>query len=247
MKKIIKNRIFLAVLALVLAVIFAFVVSPLIERASLEETIIYIAPSAIEKGTKIDESMVQEYAFPSKYLPVGVLTDKNQIAGKYAASDFSAGSFFFQESLSETPTVQNDWYRNMSDDELAISVTLKTLANGLSAKLEPGDIVSVIDVRPEGASIPNELKYVKVLAVTNDLAKDYDAQSNEEEGLPATVTFSVCEKQAEILAELELNSNLHIALVSRGDEDRAKVLLEQQKADIEIGVVTQEETSEETE
>lgn len=247
MKKIIKNRIFLAVLALVLAVIFAFVVSPLIERASLEETIIYIAPSAIEKGTKIDESMVQEYAFPSKYLPVGVLTDKNQIAGKYAASDFSAGSFFFQESLSETPTVQNDWYRNMSDDELAISVTLKTLANGLSAKLEPGDIVSVIDVRPEGASIPNELKYVKVLAVTNDLAKDYDAQSNEEEGLPATVTFSVCEKQAEILAELELNSNLHIALVSRGDEDRAKVLLEQQKADIEIGVVTQEETLEETE
>lgn len=247
MKKIIKNRIFLAVLALVLAVIFAFVVSPLIERASLEETIIYIAPSAIEKGTKIDESMVQEYVFPSKYLPVGVLTDKNQIAGKYAASDFSAGSFFFQESLSETPTVQNDWYRNMSDDELAISVTLKTLANGLSAKLEPGDIVSVIDVRPEGASIPNELKYVKVLAVTNDLAKDYDAQSNEEEGLPATVTFSVCEKQAEILAELELNSNLHIALVSRGDEDRAKVLLEQQKADIEIGVVTQEETSEETE
>lgn len=247
MKKIIKNRIFLAVLALVLAVIFAFVVSPLIERASLEETIIYIAPSAIEKGTKIDESMVQEYVFPSKYLPVGVLTDKNQIAGKYAASDFSAGSFFFQESLSETPTVQNDWYRNMSDDELAISVTLKTLANGLSAKLEPEDIVSVIDVRPEGASIPNELKYVKVLAVTNDLAKDYDAQSNEEEGLPATVTFSVCEKQAEILAELELNSNLHIALVSRGDEDRAKVLLEQQKADIEIGVVTQEETSEETE
>ena len=162
-------------------------------------------------------------------LPSGAITEKDAVIGKYAKTDFVTGDYIFSEKLATEPTIQNDWYKEVNENNLAISVTIKSFATGLSAKLEPHDIVSFVSAQSTGATdIPQMLQYVKVLAVTTDIAQDYNAQA-ESEALPSTVTVLVTPEQATLLADLELNSTLHLALVSRGDAQKAEELLQLQQ------------------
>ena len=104
-----------------------------------------------------------------------------------------------------------------------MSVTIKSFANGLSGKLQSGDIVSVIasDYKKQGMTvIPSELKYVEVISVT--ASSGYDANTGEaksekdERELPSTVTLLVSPEQSKVLAELEADGKLHLSLVYRG-------------------------------
>ena len=65
----------------------------------------------------------------------------------------------------------------------------------------------------------------------------YDANTGEateeEKELPSTVTFLALPEQAKVLAELEKDAKLHLALVYRGTADGAKQFIEAQDALIE--------------
>ena len=84
-------------------------------------------------------------------------------------------------------------------------------------------------------TIPAELQYVEIISVT--ASTGYDANTGEtteeEKELPSTVTFLVLPEQAKVLAELEKDAKLHLALVYRGTADGAKQFIEAQDALIE--------------
>ncbi len=125
----------------------------------------------------------------------------------------------------------------MDGTKQAISVTIKSFAVGLSGKLESGDIVTVIvaDYQGKGeTAIPPELQYVEVISVT--ASSGYDANTGEvvdEKELPSTVTLLVTTEQAKVLAELEQDSELHLALVYRGTPENAAKFIAAQDALIE--------------
>ena len=113
----------------------------------------------------------------------------------------------------------------------------RAFATGLSGKLESGDIVTVIvaDYQGKGeTAIPPELQYVEVISVT--ASSGYDANTGEvvdEKELPSTVTLLVTTEQAKVLAELEQDSELHLALVYRGTPENAAKFIAAQDALIE--------------
>jgi len=119
-------------------------------------------------------------------------------------------------------------------------VTVKAFANGLSGKLQSGDIVSVIapDYKKQGVTvIPAELQYVEVIAVTAN--SGYDANTGEkleedaERELPSTVTLLVTPEQSMVLAELEADGKMHLSLVYRGNEKNAAEFIAAQEAVLE--------------
>ena len=116
---------------------------------------------------------------------------------------------------------------------MAVSVTIDTFAAGLSAKLQNGDVISII-VTPKNATesmIPAELKYVKVITTTTSGGIDKDSIVKNEDGsyeLPSTITVLVNEKQAKLLAQYEGNADMQAALVYRGDKATANKFLEKQ-------------------
>lgn len=229
MKAFFKNRFVLAALALIIAATLVFVVAPMLDRQAQKEVTVYIAKEPVSKGSILTENDLKTLSVPAKYLPATAMQDSKNIIGQYAKTDFVPNDYIYPEKLSASPTIQNGWYQDLNTENLAISVTFKSLAAGMSAKLEPDDIISFIAVsNTEATVIPSELKYVRVLSITTDAAQDYDAQA-EESALPATVTVLVSPTQATLLASYELNSNLHIALVSRGDDAKATELLELQQ------------------
>lgn len=235
--KIFRNRTVIGVLCILLALIICFGVTPLFSRSASEKTEIVRVTKDIKEGDEITAEMVQTVEVGAYNLPQNLMTDKKEVIGKYATADLAAGDYILSSKLSAVPAAENAYLYNLDGKKQAISVTIKSFATGLSGKLESGDIVTVIvaDYQGKGeTAIPPELQYVEVISVT--ASSGYDANTGEvvdEKELPSTVTLLVTTEQAKVLAELEQDSELHLALVYRGTPENAAKFIAAQDALIE--------------
>lgn len=235
--KIFRNRTVIGVLCILLALIICFGVTPLFSRSASEKTEIVRVTKDIKEGNEITAEMVQTVEVGAYNLPQNLMTDKKEVVGKYATADLAAGDYILSSKLSAVPAAENAYLYNLDGKKQAISVTIKSFATGLSGKLESGDIVTVIvaDYQGKGeTAIPPELQYVEVISVT--ASSGYDANTGEvvdEKELPSTVTLLVTTEQAKVLAELEQDSELHLALVYRGTPENAAKFIAAQDALIE--------------
>lgn len=235
--KIFRNRTVIGVLCILLALIICFGVTPLFSRSASEKTEIVRVTMDIKEGNEITAEMVQTVEVGAYNLPQNLMTDKKEVVGKYATADLAAGDYILSSKLSAVPAAENAYLYNLDGTKQAISVTIKSFATGLSGKLESGDIVTVIvaDYQGKGeTAIPPELQYVEVISVT--ASSGYDANTGEvvdEKELPSTVTLLVTTEQAKVLAELEQDSELHLALVYRGTPENAAKFIAAQDALIE--------------
>lgn len=235
--KIFRNRTVIGVLCILLALIICFGVTPLFSRSASEKTEIVRVTKDIKEGDEITAEMVQTVEVGAYNLPQNLMTDKKEVVGKYATADLAAGDYILSSKLSAVPAAENAYLYNLDGKKQAISVTIKSFATGLSGKLESGDIVTVIvaDYQGKGeTAIPPELQYVEVISVT--ASSGYDANTGEvvdEKELSSTVTLLVTTEQAKVLAELEQDSELHLALVYRGTPENAAKFIAAQDALIE--------------
>lgn len=249
--KIFRNRTVIGVLCILLALIICFGVTPLFSRNASEKTEIVRVTKDIKEGDEITAEMVQTVEVGAYNLPQNLMTDKKEVVGKYATADLAAGDYILSSKLSAVPAAENAYLYNLDGTKQAISVTIKSFATGLSGKLESGDIVTVIvaDYQGKGeTAIPPELQYVEVISVT--ASSGYDANTGEvvdEKELPSTVTLLVTTEQAKVLAELEQDSELHLALVYRGTPENAAKFIAAQDALIEeLYAESEPENSDET-
>ena len=184
----------------------------------------------------IEEDDIKVVEVGSYNLPVDVIRSKEEVVGKYAAIEMYPSEYIIPKKLSSSPLSKDEYLANLDGSKSAVSITLQSFAAGLSGKLLSGDIVSIIttDSNTNETHIPEELKYVKVLASTTAKGNDVDEDTKnkddtEEETLPSTVTLLVNDRQARALANLEVTQKVHIELVYRGTEEDSNVFLDQQQ------------------
>ena len=234
---IFKNRTVIGVICILLALVICFGITPLFNQSISQKAEIVRVTKDIHAGELITRDMVTTAEVGSYNLPSGLMTAKENVVGKYAKADLAVGDYILAAKLSDAPAAENAYLYNLDGTKQAISVTIKSFAVGLSGKLESGDIVTVIvaDYQGKGeTAIPPELQYVEVISVT--ASSGYDANTGEvvdEKELPSTVTLLVTTEQAKVLAELEQDSELHLALVYRGTPENAAKFIAAQDALIE--------------
>ena len=109
-----------------------------------------------------------------------------------------------------------------------MSVTIGSFAQGLSGKLETGDIISVIvySNKDAFAFTPPELQYLRV--ITSTTSQGVDKSDVTDATQPVTVTLLVNQAQAEQLAYYEKTASMHFALEYRGDRATAQKYLDAQ-------------------
>lgn len=230
--EVFKNRTVLGITCIVLALIMCFVVSPLIIRTSNKTMDVVRVTADIKSGDEITKEMVTEVKMTSTNQPENVIEDAKSVIGKYATMDMTKGDYVLKNKIADTPYVENTYLAGLDGTNRAMSVTIKSFANGLSGKLKSGDIVSVIapDYKKTGITeIPLELQFVEVIAATTKTGSDVDEEFNEESELPSTVTLLVSEDQSKMLADLEKTGTIHMSLVYRGDRKTAEEFLKKQK------------------
>jgi pilus assembly protein CpaB len=230
-----KNRMVAGVLCIVLSLLVCFGLTPLFNKGISQKTEIVRVTKEIKTGEVITEDMVKAVEVGGYNLPENVIRSKGNAVGTYAVADLSIGDYILSTKVSKTPSAENAYLYHLDGSKQAISITIKSFANGLSGKLQSGDIVSVItpDYKKQGATvIPSELKYVEVISVTS--SNGYDANTGEQESgkdekeLPSTVTLLATPEQGNLLASLEADGKCHISLVYRGVEDNVKKFLDSQ-------------------
>jgi pilus assembly protein CpaB len=229
-----KNRTVAGVICILLSLLICFGLTPLFNKGVSQKTEIVRVATEIRAGQEITKDMVQTVEVGSYNLPDNVIRQMETVVGKYAAADLSVGDYILNIKLSDTPAAENSYLYSLNGSKQAISITIKSFANGLSGKLQSGDIISVIapDYRKQGVTvIPAELKYVQIISVT--ASSGYDANTGEahaedERELPSTVTLLVSPEQSRVLAELEADGKLHLSLVYRGSMDNAAKFIEAQ-------------------
>ena len=232
-----KNRTVVGVICILLSLLICFGVTPLFNKSVSQKTEIVRVTKEIKAGDEITKDMVQTVEVGSFGLPENVIRQSGTVIGKYAKADLSIGDYILNTKLSDTPAVENTYLYNLDGTKQAMSVTIKSFANGLSGKLQSGDIVSIIaaDYKKQGATvIPAELKYVEVISVTASSGCDANtgeaAAGDDERELPSTVTLLVSPEQSKVLAELEADGKLHLSLVYRGTPaNAAKFITAQDK------------------
>lgn len=230
-----KNRMVVGVLCIVISLLICFGLTPLFNKGISQKTEIVRVTKEIKVGEVITQDKVKTVEVGGYNLPENVIRTKANAVGTYALADLSIGDYILNTKVSKTPSAENAYLYHLDGSKQAISITIKSFANGLSGKLQSGDIVSVIapDYKKQGATvIPPELKYVEVISVT--ASNGYDANTGEQETskdekeLPSTVTLMVTPEQGNLLASLESDGKTHLSLVYRGEESNVKKFLEMQ-------------------
>ena len=151
--------------------------------------------------------------------------------GLYVTADLAAGDYILTSKVSTVPVSSDVALNDIPSGKVAISLTVKTLASGLSDKLQPNDIIRIYHFLETAEEVP-ELRFVKVLSVTDsdginvDNAKE--PTEDEEPQQSATITVLASPEQARIITELENDGVAHVALISRNNDQLAEELLAEQ-------------------
>lgn len=232
-----KNRTIIGIACILMALIVAFVISPLVNKLGDSRADIVRIKRDIMQGHKITADDIEVVTVGSYNLPAEVMTDKSDIIGKYAASELTKGDYLLPSKVSNSADSASDVFMTLDESQVAISITIPSFAGGLSGKLQNGDVVSLIvytNIDNEvSVTIPKALKYVKVITSTTADGLDKDELTKNEDGtyeLPTSLTLLVNPIQAKLLAKYENNAKIHVVLVSRGNEKLAKKYLDEQAA-----------------
>ena len=237
MKNLLKNRIVVGLFCIILSLIICFGLTPMFNNALTSTVEIVRVKTDIIKGDLITKDMLTTVEAGGYNLPSGIVYNADDVIGKYANADLYKDDYILQSKLSDTAMLKNDYLSGLNGENRAISITIKSFAAGLSGKLEPGDIVTLIAGsvgQMRETLIPPELQYVQIIATTIKNGTDRNVQSDDtDDGLASTITVLVSPEQARLLAELEQDGTLHAALVYRGDSETAQMFLDAQAAVLE--------------
>lgn len=239
--KFLKNRTVLGVICIALALIICFAITPLFNASKSSTMRIVRVKNDLKIGQEITAKDIEVVEVGAYNLPSEVVKKSEAVVGKYAAAEMFKGEYVLAAKISDTPASENAYLYGLTGEKRAISITIPSFAGGLSGKLISGDIVSVIavDYRETGETrVPDELQYVEVIAVTDKKGNDEETTTikpdgEEETSLPETVTLLVTPEQANILAELEAQGEIHVALVYRGTAENARKFVDAQEKFLE--------------
>ena len=239
--KFLKNRTVLGIICIALALIICFAITPLFNASKSSTMKIVRVKSVLKIGQEITSKDIEVVEVGAYNMPSEVVQKSEDVVGKYASAEMIKGEYVLAAKISDSPASENAYLYNLTGEKRAISITIPSFAGGLSGKLISGDIVSIIavDFKEEGETVvPEELQYVEVIAVTDKKGNDDETvtvkpDGEEETELPETVTLLVTPSQANILAELEAEGEIHVALVYRGTAENAQKFISAQEKFLE--------------
>ena len=145
MKKLLKNKTLICIICILLALILNFGVGPMItNQATKQIQIIRVAQGKeIPPNTKITDNMLETFNVSQKDIPTGAVQNQSDIVNKYSTVKMVAGDWIFSSKLSMTPLGADEYLSKLDGKKVAISVSIKSFAAGLSGKLQTGDIISL--------------------------------------------------------------------------------------------------------
>ena len=171
------NRFIFGLLSILLAAVIAFVALPTIAKQTNGKTEIVRITKPVLKGEQLSADNTETVEVGSYNLPPNIARSLDDVKGLYATADLSQGDYILTSKISAVPVSSDVALNSIPSGKVAISLTVKTLASGLSDKLQPNDIIRVYHFLDVAEEVP-ELRFVRVLSVTD--AKGVNVDNTKE-------------------------------------------------------------------
>lgn len=193
------------------------------------------AAEDIPEGTAIQNGHLAAVEVGKTGLPDGIINDKALLVGKIAQTDIAKGDYLFPQKIGDY--IEDEKLdRIAKNDKRLVTISVLSIAAGLSSHLKSGDIVTVAvfaNKKEEGATgrstpaqviLYPELKELEVYSVENSRTQSTaqfreqqaENQSSSSDPIAKAVTLVVNEQQAAKLIEAEYTGKLHLIFEKRG-------------------------------
>lgn len=233
--KIFKNRLVIGCICIILAFAIGFLGVPYITNLLNDKVPVLVATRNITKGEELSASDFRTIKMTVGDLPYNVgeyYGDAEFLKDSiwYAAVEMRSNDIVTKSKVSSDKPFDDEAFRELSEGEFAVAVTVDTLSGSIGAKVTVGDIVTPMLYDGETSFIDSRIRYLEVISVVSSDAADINGGEGSAKGMPSVVIFKTNQEQALALADYEKSSKIHLALVSRGDDSKAAALLAQQAA-----------------
>lgn len=230
------NRFIYGIFSIILAAIIAFIAIPAVTSKTSSTCEIVRMKTFVSRGNPITAENLELVEVGEYNMPSNVARTMEDVIGTYAAADLYPGDYILSDKVSVEPLSSDMTLNAIPDGKVAISITTQTLATALSDKLQSGDIIRLYHYDDQNVLEPvtdiPELRFMKVLSVTDEDGLDIDyttpPEEDEEKQQTATITVLASPEQAILLTRYENEGTLHVALISRGNDSLAEELLGRQ-------------------
>ncbi len=210
----------LIVIALVCGLVASIGISQVVERNSANKTeqvqtqAIFVAMTDLGIGTQLNANCVKLEEWPVDKIPVGAITEANQMDGKRPSQRLFAGEPLLLAKLADENTLKvhshtiKKGYRVMS-----VKVDMASAVSGL---MNPGDRVDVLALSGPRTAAEMILANVEVFAINDQTHQEVDAEGGTVQA--KTVSLLVTSDQARKLMAASYKSTISLSL-RRPDDD----------------------------
>ena len=218
MLKIFENKIIVGGICIFIAALLSFLVLPGIYKSKDSTTIVIKLTEDVRAGTRIEKGMLKEIEIGSYGLPKGVVTNADEITGKYAVSNICKDELLFSKKFVEYASDER-LDKILAEGKKLVSVSVASNAASVANHLKSGDVVTLVCYVDNKAVIYDELRNIEIYSVENENAVNVEGVSNTEDKadtIPATLTLIVNDAQAQKLVSAEYSGKLHAVFERRG-------------------------------
>lgn len=141
--KIFRNKLFIGLLCVALSLAIVFLAAPAVANEQTKTTDVCTAIENIEMGTMITKDMLKTVRMPASIAPGDAMIQSTSI-GQYATGLIWAGDVITASKLTDTNTQEDTYSLATAKGKMVVAVTVKNLSVMAAARLQPGDVVTVM-------------------------------------------------------------------------------------------------------
>ncbi|MEA4890787.1 MAG: Flp pilus assembly protein CpaB [Clostridiaceae bacterium] len=143
--KILKNKFLVGLVCIILGLVVGFIAIPATQNGSHSQMVNALRlKQNVPAGSLILDEMLETIEVSQNTIPSSSFSSLSEISGKYSASDLYAGDFLTAEKLVTEMQAQDPMKLATAKGMKVMSITVNSLAAGVSGKLQPGDVVSIM-------------------------------------------------------------------------------------------------------
>ena len=143
--KLFRNRFLIGLLCIGLGLAVSLLAIPRLTQEQAPDMVAALQlKSDIPAGQQIQADIFETIMVDKNIIPDSVITSPESVTGQFATADLFAGDYL---TSAKVRTQQNnlDYLKTATDKELRlVSITLPSLAAGVSGKVLPGDVISIM-------------------------------------------------------------------------------------------------------
>jgi pilus assembly protein CpaB len=140
-----RNKFLIGLLCIALGLAVGFLAIPKLKgKDSLEQVQAIRMKQTVPEGALITDEMVESIEVNPALIPAGTITDLALVTNRYSKVPVFTGDYLTTDKLTDDLTTMDPMAIATTKGLKVVSITLPSLAAGVSGQLKPGDIVTIM-------------------------------------------------------------------------------------------------------